>query len=143
MISIALLLGCSGKTGDSGARQNSEREASTLAGAPTDARPSSTRPRPIDATPTCASDMELQSSTARFDCAEDRDCRNSCKYGAINRTWYRVLGSACKDGCEGQNGGAPRCVDRKCAAFTRAGTPDDSCTNLPAPDSTQCVQSTR
>ncbi len=89
----------------------------------------------------CATDMERQPSSARFDCAKDNDCTNNCRFGAINRAWSAVLGPGCKDGCAGKTLGSPRCVERRCVAFLRVGKRDESCTDLPAPTKSVCVPS--
>lgn len=89
---------------------------------------------------TSASPASAQSPAddpARFVCAVDSDCMNSCAYGAVNAAWYRRNEASlreCEDGCANQVSGPPRCEQRVCVAYfrdgigARGGTRRDECT---------------
>jgi hypothetical protein len=75
-----------------------------------------------------------------FGCKVAADCVNSCRHGAVSRTWYRTHypgGERCKDGCTSKGTEAPRCVAQSCVAYYK-GKPSATCTRrqvkvLPGP----------
>lgn len=75
------------------------------------------------------------STPGKWNCAADGDCMNSCRLGAINRTWYKANLKnivECMDGCNNQISGPPRCVKGGCVAFDNKGKKRVYCTRKAA-----------
>jgi hypothetical protein len=76
-------------------------------------------------------DREPADAAARWGCAVDGDCVNSCGLGAVNRHWFAAeypQGDTCEDGCANQISAPPRCIDGGCVAFDVDGHRVDYCT---------------
>ena len=93
------------------------------------------------AMPACGSQDEGKDPNAalptagKWDCAEDGDCMNSCKMGAVSKAWYDGQAGTlveCDDGCNNQISGPPRCIDGGCVAFDNKGARRDYCTRKDA-----------
>jgi hypothetical protein len=57
-------------------------------------------------------------SPAKWACAADGDCMNSCSEGAVSQKWYASASvDECDDGCANQIHDPPRCIDGGCVAF--------------------------
>lgn len=70
------------------------------------------------------------SADAPYRCDQDADCTVSCKWGALNGTWYRDKHlPECKDGCK-RGADSVKCDAHVCTAFKRGGRVDD-CTRVP------------
>lgn len=72
----------------------------------------------------------------RISCHADADCRLSCRYGAVSKTWYdknQAILKDCLDGCEEAN--VAKCMNSSCVAvFWQNQTEiNKSCTNLTEP----------
>lgn len=53
-------------------------------------------------------------------CNSPTDCMSSCRYGAVNKTWYGFAERhECKDGCAGKGTEVPRCEKGTCTAYNR------------------------
>lgn len=82
-------------------------------------------------TPVAAHKATEPTERGRWDCAQDADCQNSCRYGAVSKAWYRAHQKTlveCEDGCANQISGPPKCIDKQCAAFDNKGKPRSYCT---------------
>jgi len=63
-----------------------------------------------------------------YACRTDGDCRTSCKWGAVSRTWYDASPrSECEDGCESK-GLTSACRTGACVTLDRDGKLLESCT---------------
>lgn len=70
--------------------------------------------------------------TDRFYCAVDSDCKNTCKYGAVNKTWTE--NDMCLDGCASNAIGNPKCIENSCVAYDYKGEVVPYCTRLEITD---------
>jgi len=53
-------------------------------------------------------------------CAKDDDCVNSCRHGAVNKSWWESSypgGEACEDGCTAKGTDPAKCEQGQCVAF--------------------------
>lgn len=70
-------------------------------------------------------------------CEKDTDCKNSCQYGAVNKTWYESEQkniTECSDGCASVVSAEPKCENKVCVAYMQDPSSgklfkNDDCTN--------------
>lgn len=63
-------------------------------------------------------------------CTKDDDCVNSCRHGAVSRSWWEASypgGEPCEDGCTSKGTDPPKCRQGHCAAYFQ-GKPSAECT---------------
>jgi len=64
----------------------------------------------------------------RFSCIVDSDCKNTCRYGAVNKSWTET--DSCVDGCASNAMGDPKCIENSCVAYDYKGEAVPYCTRL-------------
>jgi hypothetical protein len=82
----------------------------------TPSKPSESQSAPTASTAT----LLAAKSNGPHACAKDDDCVNSCRHGAVNRSWWESSypgGEPCEDGCAAKGTDPAKCEQGECVAF--------------------------